>query len=696
MRIFRYSQWDETQAASLSDAEALMDRLAELLMQDGDFPKALQMIMDRGMTADVGVRIEEIRDLLHHLKEMREKDLQKYDLGSLLDDVREKLDQIVNMERETVEQQLEELAPPPDSSRDEAQPLLDRLSILDNLPSNLGEAVKELQKYDFLNQQAKEEFQQLLDQLQDQTTQSHFRDFKQNPDSSPQEQMNSLEEMLKELNEMLQKKLAGEEPDFDQFMDEHEEQLSGEAPSDLDSFLQGMQRKMAQLQSLMNSMPRSLRESLQSIASMIFGQQQLGNEVAQFTANLNQLKPMGDLDRYYPFNGNEPLSMIDALELMEKFQIIDELEKTLKGRQWSSDIRKPDPEKVRELLGEETHAKVEQLKQFRQGLEDQGYIRKAGERFELTPKGMRKIGQKALRDIFSSIDRGEFGKHESDTKGQGGFPIDDTKLYEYGDPFHVDITRSLMNTVIKKGTGIPVKIAHDDFEVRKTEHLSESSTVLLLDLSGSMERDNRFLAAKRVVLALKNLIESQFPRDSLHLVGFYTFARKIDKKELSSIMPRPFDFTRSRTDYFNLPKEMAKERPARGVEYDYPEVPLAYTNMQEGLRLSRKILSKKSVPNKQIIMITDAQPTAHFEGKVLFIQAPTTERTVIETLKEVRNCTRSEIRINTFMLARDQYLENFVYQLTRINKGRAFFTSPEHLGRYVVIDYLRGKKRKMI
>ncbi|MGH3326082.1 MAG: vWA domain-containing protein, partial [Streptomyces sp.] len=266
----------------------------------------------------------------------------------------------------------------------------------------------------------------------------------------------------------------------------------------------------------------------------------------------------------------------------------------------------------------------------------------------------------ALRDIFAHLKRDRFGRHAIDHRGAGGDRTDDTKHYEFGDAFLLDLRETLMNAVARGGPQTPVRLAPDDFEVYRTELSTQAATVVMLDMSRSMINNGLFLPAKKVALALSALIRGQFPRDRLHIVGFSLYAR---------------EFTTE-----NLP----------GLSWSDWNIG---TNMHAGFMLSRRLLARAKGGNRQIIMITDGEPTAHMEGLEADFSYPPTRKTLQETLKEVQRCTREGITINTFMLEQSPALTSFVEQMTRINRGRAFFATPERLGEYVVVDYVGSKRR---
>jgi uncharacterized protein with von Willebrand factor type A (vWA) domain len=251
------------------------------------------------------------------------------------------------------------------------------------------------------------------------------------------------------------------------------------------------------------------------------------------------------------------------------------------------------------------------------------------------------------------------GQHKIDATGIGHERANDTKPYEFGDPFRLDLHGTLRNALRRNGSGLPIGLSPEDFEIERTEHSTRSSTVLLLDLSLSMPMRDNFLPAKKVAMALHSLITSQFPRDYMGIVGFSETARILTASQLPEVS---WDFVYG-------------------------------TNMQHGFMLARQLLSKQT-GTKQIIMITDGEPTAHITSRGdVFFNYPPVQETVEATLREVVRCTRDDIRINTFMLDANSYLKSFIEKLTSINRGRAFFTTPETLGDYVLVDFIEHKKQ---
>jgi uncharacterized protein with von Willebrand factor type A (vWA) domain len=461
---------------------------------------------------------------------------------------------------------------------------------------------------------------------------------------------------------MMQDRLAGNEPDFDQFMQQYGDLFGDNPPQSLDELISQMQHQMGQMQSLLDSLPGEMRSQLQDLLADKVGDPELQQMLGELGQNLEYLSPMRDLRNQYPFRGEEEIDLQSAMRLMDQMQSIDEVERQLERTQYGGEIDDIDADKLEELLGPEAKETLDQLKQFLEILEEAGYIRKKGNNWELTPRGTRKIGQRALGEIYAQLKQDSFGKHEVRESGFGGERIDTTKPYEFGDPFYLDIQKTIMNSMYRNGPGTPVRLKPDDFEVARTEMLTQTATVIMLDLSWSMALRGSFQAAKKVALALNNLISSQYARDSLYIIGFSAYARELNAEQL------PY------------------------VRWDES---VLGTNMHHALMIAQKLLAKHTAGTRQIIMISDGEPTAHLEKGRSYFAYPPSPITLRETLKEVKRCTQKRITINTFMLDRNYYLKEFVNQVAKINKGRVFYTTPDKLGEYILVDYV-ASKRKML
>jgi uncharacterized protein with von Willebrand factor type A (vWA) domain len=592
-----------------------------------------------------------------------------------MDEIREKLDDVINTERQGIESILQDARHKVGESVSDVDPEIQQkllqtvegraahnLAALDQLPEDVGGKIKELSDYDFMDEEARRKFQELIDMLKKQAMESYGRDLIQQIKEMDPSALAGLRHMIEALNQMLEQRRRGEEPDFEGFMSQFGNFFGPEPPQSLDELIERMQQQIAQAQSLMNSLSPKDRQELQELLqSMLDDATQY--ELAKLANNLEALYPSDELRQRYPFSGEEPVSYTEALRLMESLQKMDRLETQFKESQYRRSLDSVDEQLVQELMGREAAEELERLRSITRVLEEAGYIRLKDGRYELTPRGMRKIGQKALEDIFAQLRKDRSGGHNLKLRGGGGERAYETKKYQFGDDFQVHLERTIMNAIQREPGKPPVKLDVSDFEVYQSEAITRSATVIVLDLSLSMPMRGNFEAAKRVAVALDNLIRTQYPKDSLHIVGFSSYARRIKKEDLNYMTWDEFD---------------------------------PYTNMQQGLALARRTLNKEICSNKQILLITDGEPTAHIENGRFFFQMPPTLRTIQLTLREVNNCTRKGIIINTFMLdSGRQFLSAFVTQMARINKGRIFFTNAESLGQYLMVDYIANKKRRI-
>ncbi len=675
----RYSRWDGTQSVPALDADEILDELADDVMAEGDLSAALRRLMERGWRSGDPARrdLAGIQDLMERIQRRREELLDRYRLGDVLADVRRELDEIVEEERAGVERRLDRAssqpvddAEAPDASlrnmlRDQAARRLDQL---DGLPTEVGERIRGLQDYDFLEPGARQRFDELVEKLRQQVLDQYVAGLSEAIKGITPDDLQANREMVRDLNQLLQERLAGGDPDASDFLARHGRFFPG--AKTLDDIIEQLAQRMAAMQSLLRSMTPEQRAELQDMMDALLRDDRLRWDLAQLAATMDQLVPGGLGDRLR-FGGDEPMGLDGALEQIARLQALDALEDGLGDVESPADLAHIDRDRVRDLVGEEAARDLDALDSLARQLEAAGYLTRDGERLELTPRGSRRIGQKVLDDLFARLRRDAFGGHRIDRAGRGGERDETTKPYEFGDPFHLDLRRTLANALTREENGPAVRaaagqrglrLAAEDFEVFRTEQLTSTATVLLVDMSRSMLLRGCFLAAKKVAVALNTLIRTQFPRDHLSVIGFAYYAREI----------RP---------------ETLAELTWHGYEYG--------TNLQHGLMLARRILARQHAANQEIVVITDGEPTAHFENGQVEFSYPPTRRTIQETLLEVRRCTKAGITINTFMLERSRSLAEFVALVTRLNRGRAFYASPEHLGEYVLVDFVSRRTKRV-
>jgi uncharacterized protein with von Willebrand factor type A (vWA) domain len=664
--LSRYSRWDGSQKLPDLDADDVLDAMSDDLMAGNDPWSALRRLLQRGLKTPNGQRLQGLQDLMKQLRQRRQERLDRYDLGSMLDDIGKKLDQILQTERQGIERRVAEgreaveRGEVPRSALEKfEQQAAGKQRELDRMPKEPAGRIRQLQQYDFVEPEARRQFEELLASLQQQMLQPFLSGMQQALQNMTPEDLQRMREMLQDLNRMLRQRADGEEPDFEQFKQQWGQQFPG--VESLDQLLEQMGRQMAQMQSLMESLSPGQRSQLEDMMrSLMLRDERLEAAMSQLAMHLEDLLPMESMRRRYDFRGDEEMTLQEAMRVMDELQQLDQLERELRSAQGPKDLENIDPAAVERLLGTEAARDLEQLQEMAKKLEEAGYLERHGDRLELTAKAIRKIGDKALHDIFAHLKRDRFGRHAVDHRGAGGERTDDAKRYEFGDPFLLDLRETLMNAVHRQGAGTPIRLVPDDFEVYRTELMTRAATVVMLDMSRSMINNGCFVAAKKVALALSALIRGQFPRDSLWIVGFSLYARAFTVEDLPKLQWSDWNVG---------------------------------TNMHAGLALSRQLLARTKGGTKQVIMVTDGEPTAHLEGTEAEFSYPPTRKTIEETLKEVKRCTREGITINTFMLDEAPMLTAFVSEMARINRGRAFFATPDRLGEYVLVDYVTARRR---
>jgi uncharacterized protein with von Willebrand factor type A (vWA) domain len=459
--------------------------------------------------------------------------------------------------------------------------------------------------------------------------------------------------MLAELNEMVERQQLGEDvsAEFDRFAQRYSDLVPGR-PSSLDQLLQSLAERLAATRALLDSMTPQQRARLAELSEALLDSDlELRMELDRLASHM----PLASPDD--PF-AQISLGLAPASSVAGQLSDLAQLESMLSGAPSPGALAEVDIGRARELLGAEDARSLDAFGQLAHRLRQAGLVEQKEGRMRLTPRGLRRIGDQALADLYTRLAHYRAGQHPVGHPGPGHERAGETKAYEWGDPFNLSIERTVRNALSRRGPGTPIGLSPADFEVERTEALSRSATVIMLDLSLSMPMRGNFVAAKKMAMALHALISGRFPSDYLGIVGFSRSAREITFRDL----------------------------PEVSWDYDWG------TNIQHGLAVSRKLLSRRK-GTKQVVMVTDGEPTAYWPRgarEPLFAYPPTRE-TVDSTLAEVARCTADGIRISTFALDATGHLRTFIEQLTRLNHGKAFFTSPESLGDYVLLDFLEGR-----
>ncbi len=648
---FNYSKWDGSQNVEDLDAASIFDQLSDSLLYNGDVSSALRELMSKGFTRPDGTRVDGLSEMIDNLRSRRSQLLGSYDLSSVYESIAGKVGEVIEEEIAAIDASE---ASPGGISSDVANGKRLELSAL---PDDLPGRMRGLRGYDFVSESAKMHFEKLVEELRNQLIESNFSQMKQALGQTSPADMQRMTQMLGALNQLLEKRAAGQDSseDFQEFMDEFGDMLPQVAS--LDELLEVMARQAEAMSSFMASLDPEQRAELASLFSDLLADLDLGWQLDRLGSNLNQLgfSPGG---QQFGFRGDQSMSLGEAGEMFSELSAIDSLEAFLRNPSNPGALAEVDLDQVSDMLGPDAAKSLKELAKLAKSLEEGGLIDQREGYLRISPKGLRRIADKALNELFKRLDGSGLGEHQATSSGYGVDLEYQTKPYEYGDNFNLSIERTLRNASMRQGQSTPIRLSPEDFEIERTEQLLSSATVLLLDLSLSMPLRDNFLPAKKVAVALSSLISSKFPRDYFSLIGFSEVARELTLAELPT------------------------------VTWDY----VYGTNIQHALALARVNLKGRD-GNRQILLVTDGEPTAHVmeDGEVFFSYPPAAE-TLQATLAEVRRCTKERIVINSFVLDANDYLKRFMDKMISINGGRVFYTSSDELGDFVLVDFLKQRR----
>ncbi|TDD52873.1 hypothetical protein E1286_08355 [Nonomuraea terrae] len=650
---FRYGEFHDgpDPLAPPYDVRAALDEMGDAILSGSTPVHALRDLLKRGLPG-----VQERRGLDDMLREVRRRRRDLRESGRLdgtLERARALLDKAIGQERA-------ELFPDPS---DDARM---REAGLDALPDDTASAIQELSTYDWRSAAARQTFQELRDLLRREVLDSQFRGLRDalaNPDP---EAMERVRQMMADLNDMLAKDAQGEhtQEDFDAFMGKYGD-LFPEKPRNLDELVDILARRAAATQRMLASMTPRQREELAGLINQTLEQTGLSDEMRRLGEALYARRP--DLAWNAPerMTGDEPLSMGDAVTALEELADLSQLESALRQDYPGARLDDIDEAAVRRALGRSAVDDLEGLKRIERELEEQGYLLRRRGKLELTPKAVRRLGETALRRVFSSLDAGRRGDHDQHDAGSAGELTGSSRPWRFGDEQPIDVVRTLVNGVrsggVTTGERVGVRLSVDDFEVAETERRSAAAVCLLVDLSYSMALRGTWAAAKQTALALQALVASKFPQDAVQIIGFSNYARVLQPDELA------------------------------GLDWDMVQG----TNLHHALLIAGRHLDRHPDFEPVVLVVTDGEPTAHLmrNGRSAFEWPPSRE-TLELTLAEVDKMSRRRATINVFMLAADERLKEFVDEVARRNGGRVFSPSAERLGEYVVSDFLRLRRAR--
>ena len=634
----RFSRWDGSQHPldDEVDVARVLEEMSDELLSGYGGRWSLRELQRRGMQGRSG-----LDSMLGRLRRARREMAERTNLSGPLQEIRNELDNILGLERQALNERAGD-----DADFKKMQ--------LDALPKHPAGALRELENYDFSSGEARARYDALMDRLRQEVLNSYFKSLMGSMQNVTAEDVARMKDMMAELNEMIAARNRGDEPDFDGFMERYGDMFP-ENPKDLDELLEILAKRMAAMSRLLASMTPQQRAELQALAESVLIDLDLAWEMDQLNQNLRELMPNLPWDEVSPNFGEQEMPMSQAVDAIERVSEMEELEATMSGDYAGATLEDIDEDQVRRALDDEAVADLQWLKRIERALEEAGVVDRVRGKLELTARGARMIGERSLTRVLDRIRR------EPSHRARGGQaePTGQTKPWTFGDTDPISVERTVYNAVLRAGPGRAVKLAAQDFEVVETESRPRTATALLLDLSFSMPLRGHWVPAKRMALALHALIHGKYPQDSLYLIGFSDYARRMEATDLAS----------------------AGWEEVHG------------TNMEHAFMLASRVLAQDPRSIKQVIMVTDGEPTAHLEDGYALFNWPPIPETIEKTLRQAMRLARSNISINVFMLDTSPGLEAFMARLSSITGGQIFRADSAEISQTVIGSFMRERRR---
>ncbi len=643
---FRYGAWRDgpDPLAPPYDVRAAVDEVGERVLAGDSLRDVLRDLVRRGPRDGRG--LDELRD---RARRLRREALRRGNLDGAVTRAQQLLDQALAAERDEL------------SRRGDDEAARFNAAILDNLPRSTSRAVEELSSYSWASSEAQALYQQILDGLRREVVSQRFAGMKQALESGD---FSGVSEMVSDLNDLLSRHARGEDTSdaFQRFMAKHGE-FFPENPKNIEELIDSLARRAAAAERLMRSLSPQQQEELSRLMDQALGDGPLRGQLGELTDNLRALRPQLNWGRGERMRGPEDLGYGDAAAALGEIGDLDELLDQLGQEHPGATLDDVDVEAVERQLGRSAADDVRRLRDLERELRRQGWVTRDAEGLTLSPKALRRLGRTALAQVFDDLSGKRRGQHDLRDAGAAGDLIGSSRRWEFGDEQPLDVVRTIGNAVRRRAASgndrLPVRLHPEDFEVAETERRASAAVALCVDLSYSMFADGRWGPMKQTALALSHLVATQFPQDSLQIIGFGLHAAALSQGELAAIDPT-----------------MEKG-----------------TNLQHALKLAGRHLRKHPGAEPVVLVVTDGEPTAHLEpdGEALFWWPPLPE-TVRATIQEVDHLTRFGATLNVFMLGEDPGLQRFVGAVAERNGGRVFSPDVAELGRYVVDDYVRARR----
>ena len=646
---FRYQPWNggPDPLAPPYDVRAALDSVGHDVLAGGSLREALQDLMRRGLDGHRG-----LDDLAERVRRQRRAARRRGDLGGTLDKVRAALDQALAAERDTLNGE----------DTDDARWAEMELA---TLPDDVAGAVRGLRDYDWHSPEARATYQAIQQMLRQEVLGAQFAGLKQALEDPDPELMQRVKDMLADLNELLAAHARGEDTTdrFRDFMDRHGD-LFPENPENVDELIDALARRQAAADRMLASLSPEERNQLAQLMGEALADPDLASQMAQLSDNLRALRPGLDRGPADMRPGGDPLGYSDGVEVLAELSDLEALEQALSQTHAGASLDDVDVEALERNLGASAAADFRALRELERELERQGFLTRGEDGLRLTPQAVRRLGETALRRVFSQIEAAGAGAHEDHRTGAADEPVGSSRAWQFGDELPLDAVRTVSNALRRSAPVVParsrgVRLAVEDFEVVETERRTAAAVALCVDLSFSMVQQGRWGPMKQTALALSHLVATRFRQDALEIIGFHRLAHRLSPVELADVEP------------------------------SYVQG----TNLQHALMIATRHLRRHPDAEPVVLVVTDGEPTAHLlEDGTASFSWPTTLETLRATIGQVDELTRYGAALNLFMLGDDPGLARFVDAVARRAGGRVFTPDVSRLGEYVVADYLRARR----
>ncbi len=642
MSRFRYGPWADgpDPLAPPYDVRAALDAVGRDVLAGGSLREALSELLRRGVDGHRG-----LDDLAAKVRRMRNAARRRGDLGGTLDQVRAALDQALAEERDTL------------AGEDGDDARWAELELA-TVPDDTAGAVRALAPYDWHSPEARATYESIREMLRNEVLDAQIAGLRQALESPDPEAMQAVKDMLADLNGLLAAHARGEDTEdrFREFMERHGD-LFPENPESVDELIDALARRQAAADRMMASLSPEQREQLAQLMSDALSDPDLASQMAQLSDNLRALRP--GLERGpVSMRGGEPLGYSEAVEAVAELADLEALEQSLAQGHPGATLDDVDVETLEQHLGASAASDFRALRELERELERQGFVSRDDDGLRLTPRAVRRLGETALKRVFSQMEASGTGDHDDRRTGSADELTGTTRQWVFGDELPIDAVRTLSNA-LRRGAGIPGRLLVEDFEVVETERRTTAAVAVCVDLSFSMVMEGRWGPMKQTALALSHLVETRFRQDALQIIGFDRTARRLSPVQLA------------------------------GVEPEWVQG----TNLQHALVIAGRHLRRHPDAEPVVLVVTDGEPTAHIapDGMPVF-SWPTTHETLNATVGQVDELSRYGAAINFFMLGEDPGLARFVDAMARRAGGRVFTPDLSRLGEYVVADYLRARR----